>query len=140
MDILMGLTKATNDNFTRPFKLLKDVSNQTIIDLGHLKSKMTLERIKTYLSQALDSYVDHVHVVNSTWKIKAIHAFTGEFTCWNCGKTGHDLRSCSEPCNQDRFPIFMFILRLLSKSFIGVSPRPVGATPIPHQLVTESVF
>jgi hypothetical protein len=34
----------------------------------------------------------------------------------------------------------MFILRLLSKSFRGVSPRPVGATSIPHRLVTESVF
>jgi hypothetical protein len=100
MDILTGLTKATNDDFTRPFKLLKDLSNQTIIDLGHLKSKTTLERIKTYLSQALDSYV--VHVVNSTWKIKAIHAFTSELTCWNCGKPGHDLRSCPEPRNQDR--------------------------------------
>jgi hypothetical protein len=100
MDILTGLTKATNDDFTRPFKLLKDLSNQTIIDLGNLKSKTTLERIKTYLSQALDSYV--VHVVNSTWKIKAIHAFTGELTCWNCGKPGHDLRSCPEPRNQDR--------------------------------------
>jgi hypothetical protein len=54
MDILTGLTKATNDDFTRPFKLLKDLSNQTIIDLGNLKSKTTLERIKTYLSQALD--------------------------------------------------------------------------------------
>ena len=34
----------------------------------------------------------------------------------------------------------MFILRLLSKSVRGVSPRPVGATSIPHRLVTESVF
>ena len=100
MDILTGLTKATNNDFTRPFKLLKDLSNQSIIELGHLKSKTTLERIKTYLSQALDSYV--VHVVNSTWKIKAIHAFTSELTCWNCGKHGHDLRSCPEPRNQDR--------------------------------------
>jgi hypothetical protein len=88
-----------NDDFTCPFKLLKDLSNQTILDLGHLKSKMTLEHIKTYVSQALDSYV--VHVVNSTWKIKAIHAFSSELTCWNCGKTGHDLRSCPEPCSQD---------------------------------------
>ena len=47
MDILTGLTKATNDDFTRPFKLLKDLRNQTIIDLGQLKSKTTLERIKT---------------------------------------------------------------------------------------------
>ncbi len=39
MDILTSLTKAINDDFTRPFKLLKDLSNQTIIDLGHLKSK-----------------------------------------------------------------------------------------------------
>ncbi len=100
MDILTGLTKATNNNFTRPFKLLKDLSNQTMIDLGNLKFKTTLERIKTYLSQALDSHV--VHVVNSTWKIKAIHAFTGELTCWNCGKPGHDLRSCPELRNQDR--------------------------------------
>ncbi len=30
----------------------------------------------------------------------------------------------------------MFILRLLSKFFGSISPRPVGATPIPHQLVT----
>jgi len=67
IDILTGLTKATNDNFTRPFKLLKDLSNQSITNIGHLKSKTTLERIKTYLSQALDSYV--VHAVNSTWKI-----------------------------------------------------------------------
>ena len=89
MDILMGLMKAANDNFTHPFKLHKDLSNQTIIDLGNLKSKTTLECIKTYLSQALDSYV--VHVVNSTWKIKAIHVFTSELTCWNCGKPGHDL-------------------------------------------------
>ena len=100
IDILTGLTKATNDDFTHPFKLLKDISNQTIIDLSHLKSKTTIERIKTYLSQALDAYV--VHVVNSTWKIKAVHAFTGEVTCWNCGKPGHDLRSCPEPRNQDR--------------------------------------
>jgi hypothetical protein len=99
MDILTGLTKATNDDFTRPFKLLKDLSNQSIIDISHLKSKTTLERIKTYLSQAHDSYV--VHVVNSTWKIKAIHAFTSEPTCWNYGKPGHDLQSCPEPCNQD---------------------------------------
>ncbi len=55
MDFLTGLTKATNDDFTRPFKLLKDLSNQTIIDFGHLKSKTTLKRIKTYLSQALYS-------------------------------------------------------------------------------------
>ena len=34
----------------------------------------------------------------------------------------------------------MFILRLLYKSFSGISPRPVGATSTPHQLVTESVF
>ena len=81
MDILTGLIKATNDDFTRPFKILKDLSNQSIIDLGHLKSKTTLEHMKTYLSQALDSYV--FHVVNSTWKIKAIHAFTSELTCWN---------------------------------------------------------
>jgi hypothetical protein len=64
MDILTGLTKATNDDFTCPFKLLKDLSNQSIINLGHLKTKTTLERIKTYLTQALDLYV--VHVVNST--------------------------------------------------------------------------
>ena len=94
MDILTGLTKATNDDFTRPFKLLKDLSNQSIINIGHLKSKTTLERIKTYLSQALDSYV--VHVVNSTWKIKAIHAFTSDLTCWNCGKPGHNLCSCAQ--------------------------------------------
>ena len=102
MDILVGLTKeTTNDDFTHPFKLLKDLSNQSIIDLGHHKSKTTLEHIKTYLSQALDSYV--VHVVNSTWKIKAVHAFTSELTCWNCGKPGHDIRSCPEPrSNQDR--------------------------------------
>jgi hypothetical protein len=31
MDILTGLTKATNDEFTHPFKLLKDLSNQTIL-------------------------------------------------------------------------------------------------------------
>ena len=42
-DILTGLTKATNDDFTHPCKLLKDLSNQTIIDLGHLKSKTILE-------------------------------------------------------------------------------------------------
>jgi hypothetical protein len=100
MDILTGLTKATNDNFTHPFKLLKDLSNQTIIDLGHLKMKTTLERIKTYLMQALDLYV--VHVVSNTWKIKGVHALPGELTCWNCGKPGHDLRSCPEPQNQDR--------------------------------------
>jgi hypothetical protein len=34
----------------------------------------------------------------------------------------------------------MFILHLISKSFSGVLPRPVGATSIPHQLVTESMF
>jgi hypothetical protein len=84
MDILTGLTKATNDDFIPPFKLLKDLSNQSIINIGHLKSKTTLECIKTYLSQALDSYV--VHNENSTWKIKAVHAFTSEMTCWNCGK------------------------------------------------------
>ena len=56
-DILTGLTKATSDDFTHPFKLLEDLSNLSIIDLSHLKSKTTLERIKTYLSQALDSYV-----------------------------------------------------------------------------------
>ena len=39
--------------------------------------------------------------MNSTWKIKAVHAFTSELTCWNCGKPGHDLRSCPEPRNQD---------------------------------------
>jgi hypothetical protein len=99
MDILTGLTKTTNDDFPRPFKLLKDLSNQTIIDLGHLKSKTTLKRIKTYLSQALDLYV--VHVVNSTWKVKAIHALLSNLTCWNCEKPDHDLRSCPEPCNQD---------------------------------------
>jgi hypothetical protein len=49
--------------------------------------------------QALDSYV--VHVVNNTWKVKTVHALTGELTCWNCSKMGHDLRSCPEPCNQD---------------------------------------
>ena len=92
MDILTGLTKATNDDFTCPFKLLKDLSNQSIINLGHLKTKTTLERIKTYLTQALDSYV--VDVVNSTWKVKVIHAFTGELTCWNCGKPGHNLWTC----------------------------------------------
>ncbi len=31
MNVLTGLTKATNDDFTRPFKLLKDLSNQTIL-------------------------------------------------------------------------------------------------------------
>ena len=62
MEILTGLTKATNNDFTRPLKLLKDLSNQSIINLGHLKTKTALERIKTYLTQALDSYV--VHVVN----------------------------------------------------------------------------
>ncbi len=50
MDILTGLTKSTNDDFTHPFKLLKDLSNQSIIILGHLKTKMTLKRIKTYLT------------------------------------------------------------------------------------------
>jgi hypothetical protein len=39
--------------------------------------------------------------VNSTWKIKALHAFTGEVTCWNCGKPGHNLRSCPKPRNQN---------------------------------------
>ena len=34
----------------------------------------------------------------------------------------------------------MFILHLLSKFFGSISPHPVGATPIPHRLVTESVF
>jgi hypothetical protein len=34
----------------------------------------------------------------------------------------------------------MFILRLLSKFFGSISPCPVGATSIPHGLVTESVF
>ncbi len=101
MDILTGLTKATNDDFTRPLKLLKDLSNQTIIDLGHLKTKTTLKQIKTYLTQALDSYI--IHVVNSTWKIKTVHALSGELSCccWNCGKMGHDLRSCPELRNQD---------------------------------------
>ena len=97
MDILTGLTKATNDDFTHPFKLLKDLSNQSIIDLGYLKTKTTLERIKTYLTQALDLY--DVHVVNNTWKVKAVHVFTGELTCWNCGKPGHDHRTCPKPCN-----------------------------------------
>jgi hypothetical protein len=99
MDVLTGLTKATNDDFTCPFKLLKDLSNQTITDLGHLKIKTTLEHNKTYLLQALDSYI--LHVVNSTWKIKAVHALPGEIICWNCGKPGHDLRSCPDPRNQD---------------------------------------
>ena len=44
-DILANLTKASNDDFTRPFKLLKDLSNQTIINLGKLKTKTTLEGI-----------------------------------------------------------------------------------------------
>ncbi len=38
IDILTGLTKATNNDFTHPLKLLKDLCNKTIIDLGHLKS------------------------------------------------------------------------------------------------------
>jgi hypothetical protein len=102
MDIPTGLTKATNDDFTCSFKLLKDHSNQSIIDIRYQPPQVqdNLELIKTYLSQALDSYV--VHVVNSTRKIKAIHAFTSKLTCWNCGKPGHDLRSCPEPCNQDQ--------------------------------------
>jgi hypothetical protein len=79
MDILTGLTKATTDDFTRPFKLLKDLSNQTIIDLVHLKSKTTLKRIKTNPSQAFDSYV--VHDVNSMWKVKAIHTLPSNLTC-----------------------------------------------------------
>ncbi len=100
MGILTGLTKATNDDFTCHFKLMKDLSNQTIIDLGHHKSKNTFECIKTYLSQTLDLYV--VHFVNSMWRVKAIHALPGNLTCWNCGKPSHNLRSCPEPCNQDR--------------------------------------
>jgi hypothetical protein len=40
MDIRTGLTKATNDEFTHPFKLLKDLRNQTIIDIGNLKSQV----------------------------------------------------------------------------------------------------
>jgi len=32
---------------------------------------------------------------------KAVLAFTSKVTCWNCGKPGHDLRSCPEPRNQD---------------------------------------
>ena len=94
------MTKASNDDFTRPFKLLKDLSNQTIIDLGKLKTKTTLEHIKTYLTQALDSCV--VHVVNNTWKVKGVHGVFEDITCWNCGKPGHDLRLCPEPRNQDR--------------------------------------
>jgi hypothetical protein len=78
---------------------------------------ITLERIKTYLSQALDSYV--VHVVNSTWKIKAIHAFAGEVTCWNCGKPRHDLRSCPEPCNKDRINKAMASFHKNKKSGTG---------------------
>ena len=100
MDILTGLTKATNDDFTCLFKLLKDLSKQSIIDLGHLKTKTTLECIKSYLTQALDVYV--VHVVNSTWKIKTVHVFTCKLTIWNCGKPGHDLWTCPEPRNQER--------------------------------------
>ena len=34
----------------------------------------------------------------------------------------------------------MFIIRLLSKFFGSISPRPVGVTSIPHRLVTEAVF
>ncbi len=39
--------------------------------------------------------------MNSTWKIKALHALTGDVTCWNCGKPGHNLWSCPEPRNRD---------------------------------------
>ncbi len=77
MDILTGLTKA--DNFTQSFKLLKGLSNQTIIHLGHPKSKTAFECIMTNLAQALDLYA--MHVLNGTWKVKAIHASTGELTC-----------------------------------------------------------
>jgi hypothetical protein len=92
INILTGLTKANNDTFTNPFKLLKDLSNQTIIDLGILKTKTTLEWIKTYLTQALDSYV--IHIFDGTWKVKSLHAVMGNLVCWNCGKEGHDLCSC----------------------------------------------
>jgi hypothetical protein len=98
-DILTGLTNASNDGLTHPFKLLRDFRNQTIIDLGKLKTKTTLERIKTYLTQALDSNV--IHVVNNTWKAKSLHGLVRDIICCICGKHDHDLHSYPEPCNQE---------------------------------------
>ncbi len=46
MDILTGLTKATNDDFTRPFKLLKDLSNQSIINIEKVQISLPLRPIK----------------------------------------------------------------------------------------------
>ena len=97
VDILHGLTLATNKTFTAPFLTLEALHNQTIISLGSLSTKTTYEKCIAYLTQALDSWI--THVVEGTWTIG--HRNHSAHACWNCGDA-HNLGDCPKQRDQAR--------------------------------------